>query len=350
MIRVAVVSVVPSPYQRDLFRALAARPEIDLRVFYLEDEAPDSPWPDEALASFESVLAGTWLPVRGARVHLNWPPDLRGFDLVVMNTLMSLTAQWLMRARLGETPWIFWGERLTGKGRLHDFLCAPLQRAAGIAAVGSLAQREYRDRFPEPRSFCIPYHCELAPFLAASRPAVRAEVTFLFCGQMIARKGIDVLLAAFARLENARLLLVGREADLPVLLGALRPEIKARIDFAGFQPPRELPRFFAQADVFVLPSRHDGWGVVVNQALGAGLPILCSDAVGAAHDLVEEGVNGIIVSAGNVDALTAAMRQCIEHRERLAEWGFASRQKAAAWSPEAGAAKWMEAMQAVLAR
>ncbi len=349
MIRAAIVSVVPSPYQRDLFRALAARPEIDLRVFYLERESPDSPWPQEPLASYESILPGIWVALRGARVHLNWPPALRGFDVVVMNTLMSLTAQWLMRTTLRSIPWLFWGERLTGGGRLHDFLTAPLHYAAGIAAIGARARREYATRFPEPRSFAIAYHCDLAPFLSGDRPERRPEVTFLFCGQMIARKGIDVLLSAFSQVEHCRLLLVGREADLEPLLAALRPEIRSRIEFAGFQPPRELPRFFTMADVFVLPSRHDGWGVVVNQALGAGLPILCSEAVGAAEDLVEKGVNGFTFEAGSVEALAAAMRSCVEQRERLPEWGAASRAKARRWTPEAGATMWVEAIQAVLA-
>ncbi len=349
-IRVAFVSVVPSPYQRDLFRALAERPEVDLRVYYLERESPDSPWPSEPLASWESILRGTWLQLGGARVHLNLPPDLRRFDIVVMNTLMSLTAQWIMRARLRTLPWIFWGERLTGCGHLHDMLSAPVHRADGIAAIGTVAQGAYRRRFPEPRNFCIPYHCDLAPFLTAPRPPPREFVTFLFCGQMIARKGIDLLLAAFEPLEHARLLLVGREADLPSLFARLRSETLSRIEFVGFQSPRDLASFFSKADVFVLPSRHDGWGVVVNQALGAGLPILCSEAVGAAHDLVEPEVNGLTFPAGDIAALAAAMRRCIDNRARLADWGDASRRKADSWTPEAGAAKWVEAIETVLAR
>ena len=59
--------------------------------------------------------------------------------------------------------------------------------------------------------------------------------------------------------------------------------------------------------MFVLPSRHDGWGVVVNQAIAAGLPVICSDAVGAAADLVSNGVNGYVFPSGNVEQLAEAM-------------------------------------------
>jgi glycosyltransferase involved in cell wall biosynthesis len=127
------------------------------------------------------------------------------------------------------------------------------------------------------------------------------------------------------------------------MLQSLPHSIRERITYAGFQPPEDLPRFFAQAHVFVLPSRHDGWGVVVNQALGAGLPILCSDQVGAGLDLVEPEVNGLRFRTGDAAALAAAMRRCLEEPGRLAAWSAASRSRASAWTPSAGAAKWIAA-------
>src|SRR6185312_14307423 len=79
--KVAFVTIVPSPYQRDLFGALAAREEIDLSVFYLESAAPDSPWPDKDLRTFERILPGFWFNVGRVRAHMNWPiPDLSDAD------------------------------------------------------------------------------------------------------------------------------------------------------------------------------------------------------------------------------------------------------------------------------
>jgi glycosyltransferase involved in cell wall biosynthesis len=342
---VAFVSVVPSPYQRDLFRALAARSEIDLRVFYLEASAPDSPWPETPLAPYETVLPGFWFPVGKARCHWNWGlPDWCEFEVLVCNTLLtSLTGQWLMRGAWRGRPWIFWGERPGRSSALHDCISAPLRRARAIAAIGSAAAREYHRRFPQPAIINLPYHCDLEPFLALPRRRAGDEPVFLFCGQMIARKGIDLLLEAFARLDRGRLLLVGREAELPKFLAPLPASVRERIDYAGFQPPEELPRYFAQGDVFVLPSRHDGWGVVVNQALGAGLPILCSDAVGAGLDLVEPEVNGLRFPADDAHALAEAMQRCLDEPARLNDWGEASRARAHAWTAAAGAGKWIAA-------
>jgi len=357
--RVAFFSVVPSPYQRDLFAALSRRPELDACVFYLEAAAPDSPWPEKPLASYEQILPGKWFALGSARCHVNWKlPSLRDFDLVVMNTLMSVTAQRLMRGSLRRKQWLFWGERLRARGanlrqHFHDALCAPLHRASGIVSIGSLAQRDYSTRFPEPQHFCIPYHCELAPFMNSPRAKKHEnETVFLFCGQMIARKGVDILLEAFssaaAKHPRARLLLVGREAELGAMLARMPQEARRRVTYAGFQPPEALPEFFAKADVFVLPSRYDGWGVVVNQALGAGLPIICSDAVGAAHDLIREEINGVKFHAGDAVALAQAMERLAGQPELCARWGAASRERAAEWTPERGAEKWVETIQTAL--
>lgn len=344
-------SVVPSPYQRDLLAALAQRPEVELHVHYLEAASPDSPWPEKPLAHYEQVLPGFWISIRGARVHVNWSlPNVREYDLVIVNTLMSLTAQRLMRGPLRDVPWIFFGEKLGRRGGWHERLAAPLHSAAAIAAVGTWAQRDYADRFPEPRTFSLPYCCELSGFLAQPRHALAEDPVFLFCGQMIARKGVDLLLSAFSKLDRGRLLLVGREAELPQMLATLPASVQTRVQYAGFQPPESLPHLFAQADVFVLPSRYDGWGVVVNQAIAAGLPVICSDMVGAGHDLVEEGGNGAKFRAGDEATLLLAMQRFVSSPELIASYGESSRSRAQTITPDVGAARWVEAIEDVLKR
>jgi glycosyltransferase involved in cell wall biosynthesis len=355
-IRVLFITVVPSPYQRDLFRALAAHQEVALSVCYLEAAAPDSPWPQEQVEPYERILPGFWLPLFGARWHMNWNlPELTQYDFIVLNNFASATAQWLMRYRLRGKRWLFWGERLRAqpfawKEFMQRKLIEPLKRATGIVGIGSDAEQDYRSRFPRTPHFCIPYHCDLTQFFAHCAPRQRSTTTtFFFCGQMIRRKGVDLLLIAFERLVakglDISLLLVGREAELPELLGRVTEAARARIRYEGFQPPARLHIFFAQADVFVLPSRHEGWGVVVNQALGAGLPVICSDAVGAGTDLVEENVNGLRFPAGDVDGLERCLKLLAASPDIARQWGEASTQKAYSIVPSAGAEKWVRVFQ-----
>jgi glycosyltransferase involved in cell wall biosynthesis len=352
------VTIVPSPYQRDLFGALAARDDVELNVYYMEAESPDSPWPERPLRSFERIMPGFWVPFGGARGHVNWGiPDPSRSDVIVLSSFTSLTGQYLMRGALQKTPWIFWGERLRQnagiKGAVQRSLAAPLKRAAAIVGIGRMAEQDYYRRFPNVAHFCIPYYCDLSAFFAVKRrrdPA--APLIFLFCGQMIARKGVDLLLAAFDRLvatgANVQLLLVGREADLPRFMQALSAAARERIRYEGFQAPESLPEYFGRSDVFVLPSRHDGWGVVVNQALAAGLPVITSNEVGAGLDLVENGVNGMCVAANDVEALYRALETVSATPDIAARWGQNSREKALTITPEAGAEKWVRVFDALL--
>ncbi len=348
-----IFSVMASPYQRDLFRALAAVPGVSLRVYYCSASAPDSPWPQEPPEAWEHLLPGICVGRGNVRVKFNHSlPKPRTGEQVILNLdLTSATTQWLMR-RLPRGTWIFWGERMRAqppgwRRRAATLLAAPLKNAGRIVAIGRAAARDYAERFPGVPVASIPYHCDLSAFLALpQRSAAPVEgLTFLFCGQMIRRKGLDLLLEAFAILveEGApvRLRLVGREAELPELWRHLSPAARARIAYAGFKAPAELHHAFAGADVFILPSRHEGWGVVVNQALAAGLPVLCSESVGAS-ELVEPGVNGLVFATGQVAALYRAMRRMVDQPERLAPMAAAARRKAAELTPEKGACKWLE--------
>jgi glycosyltransferase involved in cell wall biosynthesis len=335
---------------------LAAREDVELRVYYLEGACPDSPWPKDPLRPFEQIMSGFWLPFRGARWHFNWPlPDCSEADFVVLSSFCSSAGQWLLRRRPQRQHWLYWGERLRPQGNcwrefVQRTLVAPLEHITAIVGVGRDAEMDYARRFPAARHFCLPYHCDLSAFLLLPRRGDSSgPVTFLFCGQMIRRKGVDLLLTAFDRLLrkglDARLLLVGREADLPSFLASVSSAARSRISYVGFVTPGRLPEYFSRADAFVLPSRHDGWGVVINQALAAGLPIITSDAVGAGLDLVENDVNGLHFAAGNIEDLQSCMERLAASPAQARLWGQASRRSALSIVPERGAAKWAHIFQ-----
>ena len=115
----------------------------------------------------------------------------------------------------------------------------------------------------------------------------------------------------------------------------------------GFNNPTALPEIFAAADIFVLPSRHDGWGVVVNEALGAGLPIIVSDRVGA-RDLVENGCNGFVTTAGDIDSLASALLKLGRSGDLRKSFGRSSAERAAHWDVDEGVRRWVELSDQVL--
>ncbi len=142
-------------------------------------------------------------------------------------------------------------------------------------------------------------------------------VVVLFVGSVIPLKGIDVLLDAFAKIHKSanrsRLLVVGRGPEERNLMQQARElGMHESVSFLGKQPPRELVRYYKAADIFVLPTRKDMWPKVLAEAALAGLPLVCTDACGAAGHLVRNAVNGFVVPVGDIDALSQAIQRLFD--------------------------------------
>jgi glycosyltransferase involved in cell wall biosynthesis len=153
---------------------------------------------------------------------------------------------------------------------------------------------------------------------------------FLFVGQLIKRKRVDLLLRALAiQVMDFNLTVIGDGPMRPVLQSLAASLLPNRVNWLGKLSIAEIPQKMAEADCFVLPSRHDGWGVVVSEALMAGTPVICSDACGSAGVVQASGAGGVFRS-GNRAGLSAWLAQALSagpvpesERLRLASWAQA---------------------------
>lgn len=145
----------------------------------------------------------------------------------------------------------------------------------------------------------------------------------LAVGQCIPRKGFDILLKAAKHLpEDTALCIVGGEPTEEYL--RLREELES-VYFPGFRKKESLANYYRAADLFVLPTREDIWGLVINEAMAYGLPVITTDRCVAGLELVENGVNGYIVPVEDVEALTEAMLEVLHGNPE--EMGAASLKK-----------------------
>ena len=148
----------------------------------------------------------------------------------------------------------------------------------------------------------------------------------LFASKLQYRKHCDDLIEAYQRLAPG-----GDIEPIPYLLivgdGEHRKELEARaaniksIRFCGFRNQSELPRFFDIASVFVLPSRHEPWGLIVNEVMNAGRAVIISDDVGCQPDLIHDGIEGAVFPVRDIDALTYALRRVLASPEITATMG-----------------------------
>ena len=157
------------------------------------------------------------------------------------------------------------------------------------------------------------------------------DIVYLFVGKLEPRKAPDLLIEAFKRVDSAKthLIVVGTG----VMESWLRAQASERVHFVGFQNQSVMSHWYAASDVLVLPSSWgETWGLVINEAMASGLPIIASDKVGAAMDLVAHGRNGYVFKSGDPISLADAMRRMITDNNGLEEMGKRSIEMNRSWS------------------
>lgn len=260
------------------------------------------------------------------------------------------------QARRRKIPLMLRGETFLGcvrGGRLRRFAHKMIFRrkfreVSAFLAVGTLNARLYEAYGVDPRRvFRVPYVVDNAYFrqrcLSASpgREQLRAELglsagvpVLLFCAKLIDVKSPEILIRAVGAMKTAAHCLLVGDGELRAGLEKLAAETApGRVSFLGFRNQSELPALYDLCDVFVLPSRFEPWGLVVNEVMNAGRAVIASDQVGCGPDLVREGENGSIFPAGDVAALTRALerwtgdataREAAGRRslDIISRWGF----------------------------
>jgi glycosyltransferase involved in cell wall biosynthesis len=335
--RVGVITEIPTPYRLPMYERLAARPDLDLEVLFCAAEEPDRPW--EASGTLDGVphrFMRGWTPTIRTRrntfvYEIN--RDVIGvlrharYDAIVVGGYSVFAEQVaIIWARTTGTPYLLHSESHLKKARgavklkVKSLLVPPfVAHAAAGLAVGTLAAH-YLESYGLPReririvpnTVDVDAYASVAAATRANATAIRAKYDLpprylFYAGRLVEVKGIRELLAAHRNLgPTAPPLVIAGD-------GPLRAQVSAAENarWLGFRQPAELNELFALADRTIVPSLSEPWGVVVNEALASGSPVIATDAVGAAHDLVRSGINGAIVPAGDVAALTFALTRAL---------------------------------------
>ena len=382
-VRLAYLVSHPIQYQAPLLRRIAQEPDIDLTVFFGSDFSVRG-YRDEGFG-----VGVKWdVPLLDGYKHEFLPRLRDGQDVGIMTPLNRGIVSRL-RGRGGELPFdALWVHGYASANSMHGMIAAKalgipvLLRAEswlrdrgrsgvmltlknlffaglklmvdGVLPIGTLNAEYWRHYFGDDvPQFLMPYAVDNGYFAQrareaqAGRKSLRAELgidparpVILFASKLQARKHCDHLIEAYARLSpapgtepNPYLVIVGDGEERAALEQQAAATGFSSIRFCGFRNQSELPRFFDLATVLVLPSRHEPWGLIVNEGMNAARPAIVSDDVGSGPDLIENGVNGCIYPVGDVDALTNALRRVLDVPgaaaamgqrafERIQSWGF----------------------------
>jgi len=364
--RLAALISHPIQYFAPLYRRLAREPDIDLTVYYSSHRGVE-PYLDPGFGQrFRwdvSLLDGyrhRFLPNAGqgeagfaSLVNPAIVPELtrNRFDALWIhghNHATNLLA--LAAARLVGTRVMMRGETHLGlkrpgwKLRLRRPLMTALYRLCDACLpIGTRNADFYRYHgVGEGKLFMVPYTVDNDFFTTSveryrqNMARVREELgirpnrpVILFASKLIPRKRPFDLLRAYHAITvqgvEATLLFVGSGEEEPRLRRYVQDHQLADVLFPGFQNQTELPRFYALADLFVLPSEDEPWGLVINEVMCAGLPVIATREIGAVADLVRHGHNGLLYDTGDVDTLSAHLHALVKDADLRARMGANSR-------------------------
>ena len=360
-LRVTVVSPEPTPYRAPLFDLLAARADLELTVVYAAETLAGRTWAVEPAHPFV-VLHGARVPGARALVHHDYtltPGIARALrdtrpDVVVVSGWSTFPCQAAVAwCRARGVPYVLQveshdaGPRAGWRRAVKGSVVPRLVRgASGVLVTGTLVRRAMLERGARPDrlgTFAVTVDvdafAERARRLEASRGGLRRglgaamdDVVVLSVARLAPEKGLDTLVRGVAAADDPRLVLVvAGEGTERARLQALASELGVRLVLTGDVAWERIGELYAAADVFALLSEREPWGVVVNEAAASGLPLVLSERVGAAHDLLRDGENGALVGAGDVGAAAAALRRLAADPELRRRHGARSRELVAAW-------------------
>jgi len=192
---------------------------------------------------------------------------------------------------------------------------------------------------------------EESKLLLRQKHDITASKVVIGVGQLIPRKGWDLLVDAVRKIENTdvHFVIVGGERDRFVSLMAENGEqdIPDNISIMPFMTKEDLFELYRLSDLFVLPTREDVWGLVVNEAMANGLPVISTVKCNAGLELIEENINGKIIPVGDSKSLCNALSELLAEPEKMYEIGANNLKKISAYTYEVMGKKVYEALNKI---
>lgn len=323
MIPLTIWMNMPSFHQDGLFNTLSDGGEVDLGVVFARETTEDRlllGWTEAVRHYSHSFLRGRSKLLDAVRVAWSKRRRLHIVSGIWAEPSFAVALCVLALARSRFVVYAEAPDPARALGRMRAFLRRSFAGWVAKRAIGFLAVSHFAEQFYTQLGFArervYPFGYFQTHHIRMESPArltadERKEV--IFVGQLIPRKGVDLLLEAMRPLfydyPDLRLSVIGGGSEAQALEAAAHSlGIGDRVNFEGTLRSDRIYRRLASADVLVLPSRWDGWGMVVNEALSAQVPVIVSDRCGAA-DLIQHGVNGFVFRSEDVEDLRRCLRR-----------------------------------------
>lgn len=320
-----------SNHQNSFLEELNKNNQVDLEVRYISNPSQnriDIGWDNSNLENYEMYVSNYNEAIASIKDYQERIHIILGNKITYSKRLINLFIN-------EKLKWIHWSERyglvLANKLKFNMTLfnlLRPLyllskysygklvnRYALGAFAHGELAKKDFRFiGIEENKISDLFYTSVIKSTNQTTNDIPSGEIQFLYIGELSKRKGIEDLLNACYNLksDNWKLTIVGKDKSNGYYSSLSKKlELNQKITFEGVVPHNEIEKYYINSDIFVFPSRFDGWGAVLNEAVSYSLPIISTDETSASFSLVKN--NGFIVKASNSKDLLQAMQQYLDN-------------------------------------
>jgi glycosyltransferase involved in cell wall biosynthesis len=337
--KVALIHNIISPYRVPLFGGLSKLSSIELSVYFCAKTHKERKWDIVESDKYNyEILSGKTIGFGGIIYHIN--PSIiskliKGkYDVIIISGNTDFTTQAaFIASKLLNTPVILWTEGIESAQSLLGKLISPLTNYI-IKNVDAIVVPGTMSRSFQIKIGAIPEKIFIAPNIVDNEIFIEKSLKFkqekenfkrefnilnekiiLFIGQLIERKGVEYLIKAYKKIKDSYdevcLIIVGDGVLKNELEKICIKEYIKDVHFTGWISEEEKIIYYSIADLFVLPTLKEIWGLVINEAMCCGLPVISTRAAGCAMDMIKPGENGFIVEPANVDQLYLAMKDII---------------------------------------
>ena len=364
--RLAYFVTHPIQYQAPLLKVLSEKKEIDLKVYFIRDFSLaidvikdfsfGSKWDTPLLSGYEYTFlpkiiesddAGFFRPIvygiRKALKEKNWDAVwIHGYNhyslimVLILSSIFRIPIFYRSESNLKSTP---------THSLKNIFIRLLIRLSTRLLFIGN-DNKEYYKFFgaPESKLFFTPYAVNNELFQHQSDQTGRKKpdlirqltindetIVILFSGKLVKRKNPALLLEAFYHVikneldRSVYLIFVGHGVEYETLQKRIKElKLEDKVKLPGFINQQEIWQYYSIADLLVMPSNLETYGLVINEAMNASTAIISSNKVGAASDLVFEGLNGFIFESGNLKSLTDVLNKALTSKSMLKNMGIES--------------------------
>lgn len=365
-IKVLILSVFPAPYRMGVFKEL--NKQLDVTVYFerLFDESRSSEWFEKNFDGLKGgLLSGYDNPGKKIKFEITGILGKEKYDVVLVYDYSTPTAALLiLLCRMKGIPYLL---NVDGafindnpvKGMIKKFF---ISGAAGCLANGEHAKKYFLQFAAKEENifkhcFSTLYERDILKDIMnkETKSDLRKQLNLpdgklaISVGQFIHRKGYDVLIKAWKDVNpDYQLLIIGggeKQEELSKLINSLNIW---NVKLIGFMQKEELFKYFRASDLFVLPTREDIWGLVINEAMACGLPVITTDRCIAGLELVEDYENGFIVPVDDAGAMANRINETMSNDEMIKNMGRKNLVKIQPYTIENVAVSHVEVLKKVL--